>query len=216
MLDCWLSLLQKHRLIAVIRCNSLELAKKQACAVARAGVRLIEVTANTHQPLSLISFLREELPSCYVGVGTVLSHDFLTKAIESGIQFCFTPHFDADLLALAHYHNIPLIPGALSPTEIITAFNYGAKTVKVFPIQAVGGVTYLKNILAPLPDLPLIPTGGVNINNAVDYLQAGAIAVGLASDLFPSDLIIQEDWEEITHRARQVLTQIASHSLFFD
>lgn len=216
MLDLWLSLLQKHRLIAVIRCDSLELAKKQAHAVAKGGVRLIEVTANTHQPLQLISLLREELPHCYVGVGTVLSHEFLTKALESGIQFCFTPHFDPDLLALAHYHDIPLIPGALSPTEIITAFNCGATTVKVFPIQAVGGVTYLKNILAPLPHLPLIPTGGVNINNAVDYLKAGAIAVGLATDLFPHALVVKEDWEEITHRVRLLLTQICSNSLFFD
>ncbi len=208
MLDLWLSLLQKHRLIAVIRCDTLELAKKQAHAMAKAGVKLIEVTANSYQPLQLISMLREELPSCYIGVGTILSHDFLTNAIESGIQFCFTPHFDPDLLALAHYHNIPLIPGALSPTEIITAFSYGAKTVKVFPIQAVGGVTYLKNILAPLPHLPLIPTGGVTINNASDYIKAGAIAIGLASDLFPPDLVMKEDWEEIIHRARLLLTDV--------
>lgn len=208
MLDRWLPLLQEHRLIAVIRCDTLELAKKQAHAVAKAGVKLIEVTANSYQPLQLISMLREELPSCYIGAGTILSHEFLTKALESGIQFCFTPHFDPDLLALAHYNNIPMIPGALTPTEIITAFSYGAKTVKVFPIQAVGGVTYLKNILAPLPHLPLIPTGGVNINNAVDYISAGAIAIGLASDLFPRDLMIREDWGEITNRARLLLNRL--------
>ncbi|MTF37989.1 bifunctional 4-hydroxy-2-oxoglutarate aldolase/2-dehydro-3-deoxy-phosphogluconate aldolase [Cyanobacterium aponinum] len=208
MLDRWLSVLQKNRLIAVIRCNNLDLGRKQAHAMAKAGVKLIEVTGNSYQPLELISTLRDELPSCYIGAGTILSHDFLTNAIASGIQFCFTPHFDPDLLALAHYHNIPMIPGALSPTEIITAFNYGAKTVKVFPIQSVGGVTYLKNILAPLPHIPLIPTGGVNITNAVDYIKAGAIAIGLASDLFPTDLIMEDNWQEITNRTKKLLENL--------
>ena len=102
-----------------------------------------------------------------MGVGTILSLTDLKNAIAAGIQFAFSPHFAPELIDLAHNHNIPFIPGALSPTEIINASNYGAKTVKVFPIQSMGGIDYLKNILAPTPYLKLIPTGGVRLDTGM-------------------------------------------------
>jgi len=97
-----------------------------------------------------------------------------------------------------------MIPGAFSPTEIVNAFNGGALVVKVFPISSLGGVDYIKNIRSPLPHIPLIPTGGVTIDTAVDYIKAGSIALGLSSDLFPQNLLLQDDWETITQRIRDI------------
>jgi 2-dehydro-3-deoxyphosphogluconate aldolase/(4S)-4-hydroxy-2-oxoglutarate aldolase len=210
MVDNWLSLVSKYRLIAVIRANRLSEGIKMAHAAAQGGIKLIEITWNSDQPLALINRLRAELSDCYIGVGTILSTKQLHEAIDAGIQFAFSPHFAPELIDLAHNHNIPFIPGALSPTEIINAFNYGAKTVKVFPVQVLGGVNYLKNILAPLPELKLIPTGGIKLDNAADFINNGAVAVGLSTDLFPPHLVIEQDWETIQLRAQRIQLQLSS------
>jgi 2-dehydro-3-deoxyphosphogluconate aldolase/(4S)-4-hydroxy-2-oxoglutarate aldolase len=103
-----------------------------------------------------------------------------------------------------------MIPGAFSPTEIITAFNGGAKVVKVFPISTLGGVSYIKNIRAPLPHIPLIPTGGVTIDNAMDYLKAGSMAVGLSTDLFPEKLMFDDNWDIIVKRIEQIQQKLVT------
>lgn len=210
MLNNWLSILSTHRLIGVIRSNDLNIGKKKAHALAKGGVRLIEITWNSYQPHSLISSLREELPHCYIGTGTILCHDDLVRSIDAGIQFCFSPHYDSNLLQFAHKFDIPMIPGAFSPTEMMTAFNGGAKVVKVFPISSLGGVNYIKNIRAPLPHIPLIPTGGVTIHNAMDYIKAGSIAVGLSTDLFPEKLMFDDNWDIIVKRIQQIQQLLAN------
>lgn len=212
MLDNWLSILKQYPLIGVIRCDSLELGRKKAQVLADSGIKLIEITWNSYQPHRLIEVLRQDLPHCYIGTGTILDSQALLSAIASGVQFSFSPHCDPKLINIAHSHNIPFIPGTLTPTEIITAFSYGVKTVKVFPVQSLGGIQYIKNILAPLPHLSLIPTGGVTLSNSLDYLKAGAIAVGLASDLFPADLVKQGQWREITERIKPFVKTVKNYS----
>jgi 2-dehydro-3-deoxyphosphogluconate aldolase / (4S)-4-hydroxy-2-oxoglutarate aldolase len=204
MLENWLSILHNYRLIAVIRCDNLKIGLKMAHALAQGGIKLIEITWNSEKPAKFITILREELPNCYIGAGTIIQLQDLVTAIDVGIQFCFSPHFDVNLVNFAHNHDIPFIPGALSPSEIINAFNSGAKTVKVFPIHAVGGVNYIKSIRAPISNIPLIPTGGVTIKSAPDYIKAGAIAVGLSTDLFPKDLLKEEKWEIISARVSYI------------
>jgi 2-dehydro-3-deoxyphosphogluconate aldolase/(4S)-4-hydroxy-2-oxoglutarate aldolase len=105
--------------------------------------------------------------------------------------------------------NIPIIPGALTPTEIITAWNYGATCVKVFPVQAVGGSNYIKSLQGPLGHIPLIPTGGVTLENAEDFLKVGAIAVGLSGELFPKKWILEENWHEITEQAKALIQKLS-------
>ncbi len=210
MLENWLSVLQDNRLIGVIRTDNLKMGLKMAYALAQGGVKLIEITWNSTQPAKLITTLRQELPHCSIGAGTIVHHRDLVTAIDAGIQFCFSPHFDSNLLNFAHNRDIPYIPGALSPSEIINAFNGGAKTVKVFPIQAVGGVNYIKSIRSPLNNIPLIPTGGVTIQDAQDYIKAGAIAVGLSTDLFPEDLLKEKKWEIISERVNQIQQLLVS------
>jgi len=202
----WLSLLQKNKLIAVIRSQQKDLSLQMAKAVAEGGVNLIEITWNSDRASETISQLRDELPSCAIGTGTLLNLKQQKQAIASGAQFLFTPHTDIAMIAKAG--DIPIIPGALSPTEIVTAWNAGASCVKVFPVQAVGGASYIKSLQAPLGHIPLIPTGGVTVDNAKEFLSAGAIAVGLSRELFPQQLVDAGDWEAIALRCQTLLRQL--------
>lgn len=206
--NLWLDLLTKYRLIAVIRVDDLSLGVKMAQAVADAGISLIEITWNSYQPQVLISQLRKDLPHCYIGAGTILNLSQLQETINCGSQFVFSPHVNRQLIDYALKANMPIIPGALSPTEIVTAYQWGASCVKVFPIQSVGGVNYLQCLQGPLGYIPLIPTGGITLNNASMFIEAGAIAVGLSSQLFPSQLVLAENWQAITARALKLQNQL--------
>ena len=203
-----LAQLQQHRAIAVIRSLDMTVGYHMALAVANGGVHWIEITWNSHRPAELITQLRQALPDCYIGAGTLLTVEQLHQAIASGAQFLFSPHTDPRMIQAAKTAQIPMIPGALSPTEIVTAWQAGATAVKVFPIVSMGGVSYLKSLKAPLGQIPLIPTGGVTIKNAQDFIQAGAVAVGLSGDLFPSNLVTAQNWQGITQRARQLMQQV--------
>ena len=208
----WLTLLKKHRAIAVIRAEKKDLARQMALAVASGGMQLIEVTWNTPEAAELIVELRRQLPHCIIGTGTLLNLQQTQEAIEAGAQFLFTPHVDVSIIHTAVNQNIPVIPGALTPTEIVTAWTQGANCVKVFPIQAVGGSRYIKSLKAPLKQIPLIPTGGVTLDNAAEFLQSGAIAIGLSSELFPKNLLISESWDLITQRTETLLKNLKSSS----
>ncbi len=206
--SAWLTLLKKHRVIAVIRANKKHLARRMALAVASAGMHLIEITWNTPEAGKLIEQLRVELPDCIIGTGTLLSLEQMQQAVLAGAQFLFTPYIDLAIIQAAVDQNVPVIPGALTPTEIVTAWKNGASCVKVFPIQAVGGAEYIKNLQAPLGQIPLIPTGGVTVENAAEFLKVGAIAIGLSSELFPKHLIMSGEWDLITRRAEMLLENI--------
>lgn len=199
----WQQLLLLHRAIAVIRSSQQEIGLAMAEAVAVGGIKLIEITWNSDRPEALIARLREKLPDCKIGAGTILELQQLKEAIACGAEFLFCPHLNPTMVEVAvnNYH-IPLVPGALSPTEIVNAWQAGASAVKVFPIQAMGGADYLKSLQGPLGAIPLIPTGGVTLDNAGEMLAAGAIAVGLSSDLFPKSLIEAKDWQKVTQRTR--------------
>ncbi|PSF34463.1 hypothetical protein C7H19_18715 [Aphanothece hegewaldii CCALA 016] len=209
-LESWWDVLRKERVIAVIRSQDIDLAISLASSVAAGGIKLIEITWNSKDPAQIIQQLNIDLPDCWIGTGTILTVDELQKAIASKIRFCFTPHVNPTLIQMANQAKIPIIPGALTPTEIITAWQMGASCVKVFPIQAVGGVEYLKALQGPMGEIPLIPTGGVTLENAKNFISAGAIAVGLSSQLFPSSLIQSQAWSKITHLAERLKLDLAS------
>ncbi len=206
--DNWLKLVKQERVIAVIRSTDLHVGKKMAQAVAAGGIKLIEITANSDRPWELIELLRAELPDCSIGTGTVLSLADLRNAIACGAEYLFTPHVDLNSIRAATTAEIPIVPGALTPTEIITAWQAGATAVKVFPIQAVGGVDYLKVLQGPIGQIPLIPTGGVTVTNAPEFLVAGAVAVGLSGGLFPAAEILRADWQSIRDRANKLVMRI--------
>lgn len=206
----FLKKLAQEKIIAVIRSPNLPIGLKMAHAVAEAGLQIIEITWNSDRPITLIQQLQKELPECLIGTGTILTDSQLAEAMNIGCQFIFTPHTQPSFLAKAVKANIPMIPGALTPTEIVTAWQQGATCVKVFPIGAVGGPDYIKSLQGPLGQIPLIPTGGVTLANSQQFLKAGAIAVGLASDLFPDALVKTENWQGITAIAQKLQKELKS------
>ena len=197
----WLSTLQAQRAIAVVRAPSFELGMQMAIAVAQGGMTLIEITWDSDRPTELISQLRDKLPDCQIGAGTLLTRSALQDAIAAGAQFLFSPHLNLDLLQQAVSAQVPMIPGALTPSEIVAAWQAGATCVKVFPVQSVGGADYIRHLRSPLGQIPLVPTGGVTLENAKAFLQAGAIAVGLSGGLFPQQAIVQQNWAAIRQQA---------------
>ena len=207
----WIQQLPQHRAIAVIRSPCREVGLQMAKAVAAGGIRSIEITWNSDDPAELVATLRTALPQCAIGVGTVLTVNALQEAIAAGAQFLFSPHTDEALIDAARDRAIPIVPGALSPSEIVRAWQAGASSVKVFPIQAVGGERYIRSLQGPLGDIPLIPTGGVTLENAAAFLAAGAIAVGLSSQLFPSEAIQGRHWETVTERARHLMQRLSEN-----
>ena len=144
-----------------------------------------------------------------MGAGSVLTIDNLSEALASGSQFCFTPHTDPQLIAAANHRHIPIIAGAMTPTEILQAWRAGAASVKVFPISAIGNASYIQSLSGPLGSIPLIPTGGVTSESAPELIAAGAIAVGLSSALFPKSEVQKEDWSAIEARSRYLLTLLS-------
>lgn len=209
----WLSLVKAQRAIAVIRASKRELGVRMGQAVAAGGMALIEVTWNSHQAAQLVHQLQLELPDCMIGAGTLLTLDQLWEAIAAGAKFLFTPHVNLELIQAARHQQIPIISGALSPTEIVTAWQAGAASVKVFPVQSLGGAAYIRQLQGPLGQIPLIPTGGVTLNNASEFLQAGAIAVGISGELFPKQAIANADWQTITERAKDLMATIRKPEL---
>jgi 2-dehydro-3-deoxyphosphogluconate aldolase/(4S)-4-hydroxy-2-oxoglutarate aldolase len=205
----WLKAVQKFRAIAVVRAPHLEQGYGMAKAVAQGGMRLIEITWNSDRPQELVQRLRLDFPDCWIGAGTLLTTDQVKEASAAGAQFLFTPHTEPELIRLANDLNTPIVAGALTPTEIVGAWKWGASCVKVFPVQSLGGADYIRQLQAPLGHIPLIPTGGVTVENATDFLQAGAIGVGLAGSLFPGGAIVQEDWERVTLRAKQLIEALS-------
>ena len=204
----WLQRLQQDRAIAVLRVSEVSLGQKLAECVIAGGLSIIEITWNSEQPTRLIAWLRERFPQCWIGTGTLLTAQDLQEAIACGCQFGFTPHLERSMVGRAVAAEFPLIPGALTPTEIVTSWQLGASSVKVFPVQAVGGQDYIQALQGPLGQIPLIPTGGVTLENAAQFLQAGAIAVGLSGQLFPKTFIQQQNWSAIQAQAQQLKQRI--------
>ena len=204
--DSWLELLRQYRAIAVIRCNNFDLAYKMAESAAAGGMSIIEITWSCDRPAELITQLKKDFPHCTVGTGTILDIEQLNLAINAGAQFAFSPCLDAQLLnnALSHYQ-IPFVPGIFTPTEAVSAWQQGAKIVKVFPIKSLGGAEYIKCLQGPLNHISLIPTGGVTVENAPGMIEAGAIAVGISSNLFPQEAIANRQWQYIIDRTKTLV-----------
>ncbi|BAU15571.1 2-dehydro-3-deoxyphosphogluconate aldolase/4-hydroxy-2-oxoglutarate aldolase [Leptolyngbya sp. NIES-3755] len=208
--DAWLSVIKEEKAIAILRAPTLGIGAQMAKTAIEGGMSLIEISWNTDCAPQLIEHLRSVFPNCTIGVGTILSVADLKTAIAAGAQFAFMPHTDFDLIAVAKRREVPIIPGALTPTEILTAWNAKSSCVKVFPIQSVGYAEYLKALRTPLGHIPMIPTGGVTIDNARSLIQAGAIAVGIGGSLFTKDAIASENWSLIQQQIQTLMNSLRS------
>ncbi|MBE9028668.1 bifunctional 4-hydroxy-2-oxoglutarate aldolase/2-dehydro-3-deoxy-phosphogluconate aldolase [filamentous cyanobacterium LEGE 11480] len=206
--EAWLNLLQQERAIAVIRAPDLPTGVAMAQAMYAGGLRLLEVTWGSVAPDRLVRELCVQLPDCVIGAGTITQMWQLEQAQQAGAQFIFAPGTDAGIIVAAVAAQLPMVPGALTPSEILMAQRLGASSVKVFPIQAVGGATYLRSLRIPLAGVPLVPTGGVTLNNAAAMIEAGAIAVGMAGDLFPAAAIANGEWDVLQGQARRLVESL--------
>jgi 2-dehydro-3-deoxyphosphogluconate aldolase/(4S)-4-hydroxy-2-oxoglutarate aldolase len=196
--DPFLKTLSEVTVVAVIRAASADAAVATSHALVRGGVTGIEVTFSTPGAADAIRRVKEELPSALIGAGTVLEIAELDAACDAGAKFLVSPHFDPALLDRARERGVPYLPGALTPTEIVRAWKAGASCVKLFPGSAVGP-GYVKAIRGPLPDVPLMPTGGVDEKNLGEWLKAGVVAVGMGGALATGTL------DEIEVASRRIM-----------
>ncbi|MHB1685641.1 MAG: bifunctional 4-hydroxy-2-oxoglutarate aldolase/2-dehydro-3-deoxy-phosphogluconate aldolase [Bacilli bacterium] len=200
--------LKQAGVIAILRklpAHSLEAAAK---AVVEGGVQVIEITLDSEGALSAIESLRKQFgEAVLVGAGTVLTKDELLAAKSAGAQFVLSPHLDVSLLALSLEQGLPMIPGILTPTEIVQAEQAGAAVFKLFPAGSLG-TGYLKDLLGPFSGRAFIPTGGVTPDNASDFIRAGAVGVGMGGALIDKQAVISQDWEAITRRVQEVISRI--------
>ena len=170
------------------------------------GVRAVEVTLTSRGALEAFGRLREELPGdALLGVGPGRSVGDAERAVGAGASYLVAPDFRAEVVAWAAGRDVPVVPGALTPTEVGAAWAAGATAVKVFPVSAVGGPAYVKAIRAPLPEVPLVPTGGVGIDDLGAYLAAGAVAVGVGSPLLGDAGDPGGDLEALAARAHRAV-----------
>jgi 2-dehydro-3-deoxyphosphogluconate aldolase/(4S)-4-hydroxy-2-oxoglutarate aldolase len=203
-------IIERAGLIPVLRARNAAQAHTVVRAMMAGGVTVVEVTMTVPGALELLKELKQEYGAkLLLGSGTVTTAEEAQATIQAGAEFVVSPSLHPEVIAATRASGKLSIPGALTPTEVITAWRLGADYVKVFPCSAMGGASYLKSLLAPFPHLKLIPTGGVTLETAESFLRAGACALGVGSDLVNLAAIDQGTPEKITEAARAYLEVLA-------
>jgi 2-dehydro-3-deoxyphosphogluconate aldolase/(4S)-4-hydroxy-2-oxoglutarate aldolase len=193
-------------IIPVVRASSAQLAIRAADAVCAGGITVIELTMTVPGAIDVIAQLVKRLGSeVLIGAGTVLDFQTAQQCIDAGGEFVVSPGFDLETVRTVKAAGKLMMAGALTPTEVITAWKAGSDFVKVFPCGNVGGAKYIKALKAPLPDVPLVPTGGVNLETAADFIRAGAAALGIGGELVLPSALSSGNSGEITEAARKYL-----------
>jgi len=208
-----MSVMQRIRdvgLVPVVRASSADEAFAAVEAIRAGGIPILEITLTVPGAIRMINELTIRLgDEALIGAGTVLDADTAQRCIDAGARFIVSPALDIPTIELCRRLDVPVFPGALTPTEIVTAWRAGANAVKVFPANAVGGATYLKSLKAPLPQIELLPTGGVNLKTAADFIAAGAFALGVGADLVDLAALRRGDAAAITAKAREYVAAVA-------
>ena len=194
--------------VAIIRTDSIERALNAAQAVIAGGFRIIEITFSFREASKAIAKLTESNEDdLLIGAGTILDRQQVHEAVEAGAKFLVSPCVLPDVIDAAQELGVAIIPGAFTPTEIFTAHSLGADIVKIFPAIKFGP-EYLKTVRGPLPNIPIMPTSGVDASNVAEWFRAGAVAVGAVSSVLDPELIRNGDWDEITKRAREFMDAV--------
>ena len=203
------SQIEQLGIVAVIRLKDPARVRGVVDALAAGGVRALEVTMTVPRAVELIREIAPTLPDGFLlGAGTVTDGETARAVIDAGASFIVGPVFRPDVVVACHDHDVPAIPGCFSPTEILAAHEIGADIIKVFPATALGP-QYIKDVRAPLPQVKLMPTGGVSIDNAADWIRAGAVAVGIGSALLDTKAIDSGRLEVITANAQRLVANVA-------
>ena len=193
-------------IIPVVRATTADEAMRAIDAIREGGISVLEITMTVPGAVKVIKEVATRYGNdALVGAGTVLDPETATECISNGAQFIVSPALNTQTIACCRRLGITVMPGALTPTEVVQAWNAGADFVKVFPAGAVGGASYLKALKAPLPHIELVPTGGVSLRTAADFIRAGAAALGVGADLVDIKAIREGQGALITERAKQFI-----------
>jgi Entner-Doudoroff aldolase len=206
MSEATLNNLREARAIAILRANDNAIAREALAASVRGGFRVLEVTLSTPGAVEIIADVARD-DKLIVGAGTVLTVEQARAAVHAGARFLVSPVMDPDVIAEAGRLGVVAIPGCATATEMWNAHRAGAPLQKLFPAPA-GGPTWLRAVLAPMPFLRVIPTNGVEAENAAEWLAAGAFAVGCVRSLFPPEELAARAWDSIERRARALLSAV--------
>ncbi|MEH7505387.1 bifunctional 4-hydroxy-2-oxoglutarate aldolase/2-dehydro-3-deoxy-phosphogluconate aldolase [Neobacillus drentensis] len=201
--------IKKRAVVAVIRGANLETIIPMAQALKEGGVTALEITMETPKALAIIEKAVDVFgDEIFVGAGTVLDAETARATILSGAKFVFSPTVRKETIEITKRYGVISVPGAFTATEILSAYEYGADVIKVFPAGSVGP-GYFKNLAGPLPHIPLMPTGGIDMENAKDYIRAGAVAVGVGSSLVdPKKALTEEYLRLITENAKKLMEEV--------
>lgn len=195
-------------IVAIVRLEQYDRAVEIAQALLAGGISVIEFTLTGKDALQAIARVRESYgTTAKIGVGTVLNPRMANEAIAAGAQFVVTPVTRVTTIEACQARNVPILCGALTPTEALAAYEAGAEMIKIFPAR-LGGPAYIRDLLAPLPYLRLVPTGGVTVENARAYREAGAVAVGVGGNLISAQAVASGDWAQITDKAGRYIEAI--------
>ena len=191
-------------LVPVVRASSSDEAMQVIEAIREGGVNILEITMTVPGAVRVIEKVADKYGSdVLVGAGTVLDPETARACLLAGAQFIVSPALNLDTIEMCHRYSAPVMPGVLTPTEVITAWSAGAAFVKVFPCGSVGGASYLKNLKGPFPQIKMIPTGGVSLKSAADFIKAGASALGVGTDLVDVKAIRAGEAHVVTEQAKQ-------------
>lgn len=196
-------------IIAVIRAESSEQLMDISLALCAGGIKALEVTMTTPNAIEVIHEVTKQVKTkgVVVGVGTVLDTETCRAAVLAGAEFVVGPCLNLDIIKMCRRYSIACIPGAYTPTEILTAWEAGADIVKVFPADNLGP-QYFKALLGPLPQVRLTPTGGVDLNTVSEFIKAGACCVGVGGNLMPKKALAEKNWQAVTDTAKEFITKI--------
>jgi 2-dehydro-3-deoxyphosphogluconate aldolase / (4S)-4-hydroxy-2-oxoglutarate aldolase len=200
-------------IVPVVRANSPAEAAFAAQAVSRGGIPIVEITMTVPGAIGVIAELVRSMPDVIVGAGTVLNAETAQRCLEAGAQFLVSPGLDVETVRLAVKENVVMAAGALTPGELMAACNAGADFVKIFPCAQVGGASYIKALKGPFPDVPLIPTGGVNLDTIPNFIAAGAAAVGVGGELIDRNAMQSGDAAIIENLARRFVEAVRNARL---
>ncbi|MGD0730825.1 MAG: bifunctional 4-hydroxy-2-oxoglutarate aldolase/2-dehydro-3-deoxy-phosphogluconate aldolase [Terracidiphilus sp.] len=197
--------------LGIVACARVDLLKHIAFAcetLYSAGIPVVEIALTSLEAEDAIADLANRFPDMVVGAGTVLDADSARRCVDAGARFLTSPGLVPEVVAYAKSADVTVLPGALTPTEIIAAWKGGADFVKIFPTSSVGGPNYIRALKVPLPQIPLIVTGGVNQSTAFDFILAGASAIGLGAELLPKEAILYRQGKRIHELARRFLNAV--------
>lgn len=200
-------------ILPVVRAKSSAEAGFAAQAVSRGGIPIVEITMTVPGAIGVIAELVRNMPEVLVGAGTVLNAETARRCLDAGAQFLVSPGLDVETVKLAVRENVVIAAGALTPGELMAACSAGADFVKIFPCAQVGGASYIKALKGPFPDVPLIPTGGVNLDTIPNFIAAGAAAVGVGGELIDRNAMQSGDAAIIENLARRFVEAVRNARL---